>query len=286
MRGLYLVCAAVLYANVAGAVAQAPREPQDQPTDQQKVDLPIAVSYSLPEDKPTLHEPVVLVFTVANNTSYPIQLDLGHDYKSGFSFSVVDPNGQLHQLRPLFYSGRSGPGTVSVAPGHNYSQKLLLNQWYAFPVPGQYEFKGHLTQPIMVGQGVGRQTDRGFRVVIGVGPRNEAALTATCEFLASEIEGHNNQDAADAALALSYVNDPLAEPYLRSVLLTGEELELIILRGFDRVGDQRSVDDLAEEASSKDLVIKQAASRALFEIRQRTTDAELRGKIDRILAQR
>ncbi|HEX4022750.1 MAG TPA: HEAT repeat domain-containing protein [Acidobacteriaceae bacterium] len=282
MRSLQLLRVTVLFAIAVLATAQV-AEAQDQAVDQQ-ASWPVLVSYSLPKDHLTLHEPVVLVFTAANKTRYPIQLDLGQDRQGQFSFAVVDPNGTRHQLPLYLREGLSDPGIFSVEPGHTYSQKLVLNQWYSFSVPGRYELEGHLARPIVIGGGIGQQTDRGFRFTLDIGPRDEAALTETCESLVKEIEGPDGQDAADAALALSYVDDPLAEPYLRSVLFKRSELEPVLLKGLGRIGDGRSVSSLAEAAASDDDEVKEWAIMALYDIGQRTNDPQVREEINRILA--
>ena len=283
MRSLHLLRVTVLFAIAVVAAVQGVVSAQDQPASQ-KVDLPVVISYSLLNDHLTLHEPVVLIFTAANKTRYPIQLDLGQDRKEGFLFAVIDPNGTRHPLPPLIREGISPPGTFSIARGRTYSQKLVLNQWYSFSVPGRYELEGHLARPIVIGDGIGQQTDQGSRITIDIGPRDEAALTETCESLVKEIVGPDDQNAANAALALSYVDDPLAEPYLRSVLFKRSKLEVIILKGLGRVGDMRSVGDLAEAAASDDDNVKGWARGALYDIRQRTNDPQVREEINRILA--
>jgi hypothetical protein len=199
-------------------------------------------------------------------------------------FAVVDPNGTRLQLPPYGREGLSETGIFSVEPSHTYSQKLVLNQWYSFSVPGRYELEGHLAHSIVIGQGVGQRTDQGFRVTIDIGPRDETALTETCESLVKEIEGSDNREAADAALALGYVDDPLAEPYLRSVLFKRRKLELIILDGLGRIGDQRSVGALAEAAASGDSEVKGEARIALSEVGRRTNDVKVREEVNRILA--
>lgn len=290
MRNLRRLCITALFAIAVVAAAQSAASAQNQPA-RQTVDAPVVISYSLLNDHLTLHEPVVLIFTAANKTNSPIQLDLGQDLKEGFLFAVTDPNGIRHPLRPYMHQGLYAPGIISIASGHTYSQKLVLNQWYAFSAPGRYVLEAHLGCPIGIGpcQGVGQQTDQVSRIMIDIGPRDEAALTKTCESLVKEIVGPNAQDAADAALALSYVDDPLAEPYLRRALFeqSDPDVEDILLKGLGRVGDARSVGVLAEAAKTADdgeHNVKGNARLALYHIRQRTSDPQVRDEINRILA--
>lgn len=286
MRSLRPLRVTVLFAIAVVVIAQSAVNAQDQPASQ-KADPPLVISYTLLNDHLTLHEPVVVIFTAANKTTSPVQLDLGQDLKEGFSFAVTDPNGTRHSLPLLRRQGLSAPGIISIAPGRTYSEKLVLNQWYPFSAPGRYVLKAHLVCPIrIICQGIGQQTDQGSRLTIDIGPRDEAALTETCESLVKEIVGPDEQDATDAALALSYVDDPLAEPYLRSVLFKRRNLdvEVILLEGLGRIGDGRSVGDLAEAAASDDDNVKGYARMALYDIGRRTNDPHVREEINRIMA--
>ena len=161
-------------------------------------DSSVVVAYSLRDEHLTLHQPVILIFSVTNHTANSVQLDLGQDSKQGFSFAVVDTAGKRLQLPELLRDGFSALGTVSVQPGRTYSQKLVLNQWYPFPLPGKYEFEGRLTHPLVLGKGAERQIDQGFHLALEIAPRDEAVLSKICEELVKEIKVANEQKATDA----------------------------------------------------------------------------------------
>jgi hypothetical protein len=246
-------------------------------------DSSVVVAYSLLDAHLTLHQPVILIFSLTNHTSNPVQLDLGQDSRQGFSFAVVDTAGKRLQLPELVRNGFSALGTVSVQPGHTYSQRLVLNQWYPFPVPGKYEFEGHLTHPLVLGKGAERQIDQGFHLALEIAPRDEAVLSKTCDELVKEIKVAYEQNATDAALALSYVNDTIAVPYLISVLSSRRHLEPIIIQGLGRIGGPSSIDALIEVYRSNDVEMKGLAGVALFDICQQTSDSSVREEINGVL---
>src|ERR1035438_915557 len=75
----------------------------------------------------TLHEPVYVDFSLQNNSSEELILDLGAGAIGGFSFSVIPPNGSAVQPKaPGDDSGLSADSEVSVAAGRTYTKKLLV----------------------------------------------------------------------------------------------------------------------------------------------------------------
>ena len=152
----------------------------------------VTVSYSLLTQQFTLHQPVNVIFKVTNDSSQTITLDLGQDRKRNFSFTITPPNGVTLKLSLPLKEGASLTGRLSVAPADTYSQSLVLNELYDFPITGKYEVEGHLTQPIVIGNGSSYQSDPGFHASIEVGPRDELSLSKTCEGLASQIEASNS----------------------------------------------------------------------------------------------
>src|ERR1700737_5230481 len=62
--------------------------------------------------------------------------------------------------------------------------------------------------------------------------------------------------ALHAALALSYVNDSIAVPYLISVLSSRRHLEPFIIQGLGRIGGPSSISALIEIYRSNDIEMK------------------------------
>ena len=231
----------------------------------------------------TLHEPVILVFSVKNNSSQMISLDLGQDRKGGFSFSITRPDGSKLNLPRYLREGLAAPGSVTVGAGESYSEDILLNEWYDFSIAGNYVVEGRLSQPVVTA--LGAETDSGFRETLTIGPRDEVALNKSCGALADQVEGSRSyESAAQATLALSYVRDPVAVPYLRRVLFSDKPVESIAIKGLEGIQDRASVNVLAEALDRK-LRDATLARAALVRMERSTTDLQLRQEIDRVLSQ-
>jgi hypothetical protein len=245
----------------------------------------VAISYSLPAHQLTLHQPVIVKFHVNNGASQPISLDLGQDRKASFSFTVAPPNGVKLELAKAVKEGAALSGKVLLAPGDSYNQNLVLNEWYDFPVPGKYQLSGYLTQPIVMDDGSGYQKDSGFRLSIEIGSEDELALTKICDALANQIDASSSYaQAIDPALALSYVNDPIAVAYLRRGLFAHKLVEPIVILGLERIANGEAVQALAEglKADPSDSVRFRAS---LQRIQNQTHDPQIRRSIDQILSE-
>ena len=245
--------------------------------------MPISISYSLVMPRLTLHQPVIVTFKVSNASSQTIGLDLGQDRKGGFSFTITPPDGVRLKLSMPAREGASRIGRLSIAPGDSYSQNLVLNEWYDFSITGKYKVEGHLTEPIVIGNGQGYQSDPGLYASIEIGPRNELSLSKTCDSLANQIEASDSYaQAIDSAVALSYVNDPIAVAYLRRALSAHKLVEPIVIVGLERIGNAEAVQALADglRADPSDTVRFRSA---LQRIQKQTDDAQIHEAINRIL---
>lgn len=245
----------------------------------------IVISYSLATNPLTLREPVVLTFTVKNSTKGTVTFDLGQDRKGNYEFWITPPNGMRLKLPQYGHEGMSRVGRLSIEPGETFSQDLILNEWFKFEDVGSYVLQGRLTQPFVVDAGREEQADPGFRATIDIKPRDEARLISTCDSLADQIDHSSGYEQwAQAALALSYVDDPVAVPYLRRALFARKLVEPIAIRGLETIGDDESVRALAS-ATDADLpgLTATLARRALQRIGEHTTDPARKEAIREIL---
>jgi hypothetical protein len=245
----------------------------------------VTTSYSLPSQKITLHQPVIVTFKVINATGTPVSLDLGYDRKGGFAFSLTGPDGVKLEL-PVYgiREGLSLIGTVSIQPRGTYAQTLILNEWYNFAIPGEYKLEGRLTNPILVNNGSRREMDPGFSSVLEIGARDELALAKACADLANQIDASNSyQEAADAAFALTYVNDPIAVPYLRRALFAQKLVEPVAVNGLEKIANDAAVRVLVEGLKLEFTDAADMSRWALERIRNQTPDPEIRQQIDNSL---
>jgi len=244
------------------------------------------ISYSTPTHQLTLHEPVIITFRVVNRTGLPINLDLGQDRKWGFLIAVTKPDGVKLDFPVIVHEGIAIPGDVSIKADETFAQDLLINEWYTFPLPGKYEIEVRLSKPINLNNGSGYETDSGFRAAVEIGSRDELTLARTCEALTNQIEASNSyEQASDAARTLSYIEDPVAVPYLRRTLLSGKLVQPIAINALEKIANEAAVRVLIEclkvESVGDD---RKLAHYALVRIQKKTADESLRREIDRALA--
>jgi HEAT repeat protein len=70
--------------------------------------------------------------------------------------------------------------------------------------------------------------------------------------LASATSTSNYEGQADAALALSYVGDPVAVPFLRELLTAVPRVDAIVIEGLRRIGSPEALAVLDEATRSPD----------------------------------
>ncbi len=244
----------------------------------------VKISYSLAAPKITLHEPVMIVFQVTNNLDEPVNLDLGQDRKAGFEFSLTKPDGVKMQLPILTHEGLALGGAFPLRPGESYIQSLILNEWYDFASEGRYELEGHLVNPVVINSGARYNGGAGFRATLEIGPRDELALAKTCDTLTNQIEASDSyQQSSEATLALSYVKDPIAVPYLRRALLSKKLVEPLAIKGLEQIANEAAVRVLIESLKVEYADTAVLSRSALARIRNQTHDPELRQEIDHAL---
>lgn len=188
-------------------------------------------------------EPVVLNFTVANDSPQAFRLDLGFDREGGFIFTVKGPDGTTTRLPSK--KGRDGLsrlGRFEVAPHEGYSQQLLLGEWFEFNAPGVYEIKSTLRHSTQTGDVEATACGEGD-LVFEITPFDEEQLRRVCEELLERFTRSvtHYQTAADAARALAAVKSPVAVPYLRRALDANARADDILIGGLETIGDAQAV---------------------------------------------
>lgn len=245
----------------------------------------VQLSYSAPQ-RLGLHEPAVLIVEIKNGTAHPIQVDLGQDRKGGYLFEVIPPGGTRVELPRFSREGISQIGIVTVQAHSQFSQELILNEWYAFPKLGIYEFHARLVNPIMLGTGASSFVEPGFRSTILIEPRSPQRLEATAKKLSQRIEDSSSyEDAAAAASMLSYIVDPVAVPYLKKTLHAGKLVEPIAIAGLERIANREAVEALISGLKNRTGDVQILTRAALQRIQQQTPDAVLRQMINHALGE-
>jgi hypothetical protein len=243
---------------------------------------PVIVTVSPRVAHVTAHEPIILDLAIENNAKDSAHVSLGRDRKEGLTIEIRSPSRDKTRLVWPRRSGFSRVGDFEIAPAGQYLQSYILDEAYNFAEVGQYEVEATLANPILI-HGVPTATPNSFHARIEIEPRNEAALEKRCEFIVTQIEQASSfQDAADAALALSYVRDPVAVPFLQKLLTTNWRVQPSAIVGLERIASRDAINVLALAAKEQGDTSTLAKS-ALERIESQTPDPQIKNEIRRII---
>jgi len=181
-----------------------------------------------------IHEPVFVRVQLVNPTSQVIDVDLGEDRVANFVVVVTTPQGKEIQCSTPHGSG--SPGVVHLEPGEDiYAQMLVLNEWFKFDELGTYNVSIRLASPVRTR--TGELPTEAFSTSLTITAKDPRKLAAICEGLLERIKRADSYDGTtEAALALSYVEDPIAVPYLKKALKFPMVTDIVTI-GLKRIND-------------------------------------------------
>jgi hypothetical protein len=245
----------------------------------------LEMSYQFKETAVTLREPVLLLFKVHNGLEQPVALDLGVNWIQFFEFELTSPEGKAIRGRSQRSEGLSTqPGKFIIGPGEDYQQELLLNQWFDFDLPGQYFLRARLNTAIDMG-GVSTPPPQASRLALEIRPRNTERLTKVCSELARQVLMARGGEAEQKALLkLSYVNDPVAVPYLAQVLSQHRINYSLAISGLENIGNEAAVEVLLSTLSDTYADMADLARQALTRMQDRISNPNLKETVKRELA--
>lgn len=245
----------------------------------------VQISFSLVDSQIVLRQPVILKFVIQNGLEKPINLDLGENFKEGFLFTIVFPDGRRVQLPRLTSEGIARIGKLLLKPQQIYSQEILINEWTEFSTTGNYVVEGQLANPVKTENGETVIIDSSFNIGLEIKPENTEHLKKVCDALLKRIiESKTYAEAAEAAFILSYVKDSIAVPYLHKALALNKTVEPIVITGLERIGDKDSVQVLIDVISEKpESEVAALAKSALERIENKSLDLEVKRIIKQVL---
>jgi hypothetical protein len=237
----------------------------------------------------TLHEPVVVTFSVRNGLSKSITLKLGAQYTQYFQFSLTTPEHQI--LQSSRNPGQDvsvvtiGSGTVTVEAGGKYERPLLLSQFIPLKTPGTYLLTSKLSTEIVISED-GILSPQSKTTQLHISSRDPARLEKVCEELATQAENARTVEAAEfPTLALSYIDDPIAVPFLAKIL-SGHTLEYdLAIPGLERIGNDDAVESLLSALNDKYGEVDMLARQALTRLQDRISNPNLKETVRRTLSQ-
>lgn len=233
----------------------------------------VTILFTTPESKVSLHEPVYVRFSIQNGLDEDVRFDMGLDGRHNFEFSVKGPDGSLIRIPPRPYppyvSGNPAE-KAPLAPGKTFTKTLLLDEWYQFPVPGRYVVEAKLGGQVETVSGTPIAPAAATEIPIQVTPRDPKRLKSVCEELTKKAMNLNAQEALSASYALSYMDDPVAVPYLGRVLDESFHGKLNAIGGLERVGNPEAVHILTSYSAKAVPELKLQIENALQDVRSRS----------------
>jgi hypothetical protein len=249
----------------------------------------VEVSYRPRESTMTLHEPVVVLFSVHNGLSRSITLTLGAQGRQFFQSSLTTPDGQVIESSFLLPGqvanvATFGSGKVEVAPGADYQQMLSMNQLFGFNTPGTYLLTSQLTTSIEVA-GYASLSPQSQTIRLVIKPRDTARLEKVCADLARQVATAKGvEEEREPALELSYVDDPIAVPYLAQVLSRHMFNYHLAIPGLERIGNEAAVEVLLSTLGDDYGDMADLARQALTRMQDRISNPNLKETVKRALA--
>ena len=269
MRSFRSVCCSlVAAAALAGGIRhETPRVPAQ-----------VNVHFRFQDSVVTLHEPVVVFFEVHNGLAQPITVEVGALVRQFFDFSLTTPSGQVFRKDP--YGGlvdivTAGTGKIKIEPGSDYKEPLVMNQWFNFANQGTYTLTSRLTSQIETADGSFQAESQTAQLLITA--RDPTRLKKICADLEQQAEIATTVEAAQfPALALSYVNDPIAVPYLARLLSAHTLAYAKAVAGLDRIGNDDAIEALLSAPNENWGDTAELATRSLARMQDRIANPRLR----------
>lgn len=248
---------------------------------------PNPVSIALEKQIISSGEPVLIQVLVKNTASVPLELDLGLNGKDNISIVVTRPDGKrMEKPQPAPRNGVAFFGWQHLERGQDYSEALVLNEWFEFRQIGRYQIQIQLREPATVGT---EKIPLGpFALTLDVTPANVEELLGACKNLIARVRRRESaQDNIAAESALRYVDDPAMLP-LWEERATDKSLAVreIAFSNLANIGSMDVVEILSRAIHSQDKDTKSLAHSALEQVVRATSDADVRARAEQALSRR
>lgn len=215
-----------------------------------------------------------MILAITNHRGGALKVDFGWNRQAAIVLSIVRPDGKNVTATLPVCGGLSRVGLVDIASNSTYTQRFVLNEWYPFASPGKYQITVRLA-PF-----------GGQQVNLDILPRDPARITKTCDELGARIENSSvYAEMSEAALALSYINDPIAVSYLQAAAQAHSGMvATIAMAGLARIdGDSGAKALISLSSGSQSTQIRVVARTHLWQIMQASKDPALKEEIKQAL---
>ncbi|MFZ0821659.1 MAG: hypothetical protein WAM91_16460 [Candidatus Acidiferrales bacterium] len=202
---------------------------------------------------------------------------------------MTRPDGQTVEGRPVNTSGFHGlGGNIVLPPGADFKHQLLLNLWFDFKSDGTYVITSRLARGIKLPNGDQLEpTSEVSRLLVR--PRDPKRLEVVCRDILRQLEAWPNVEDEQTmepppGQKLSYVDDPVAVPYLEQALHAHKVLtDEYAVAGLEKIGNDEAVQALLSGLRDTYGDIARLSRFALVNLENRVTDPALKQKISRAL---
>lgn len=245
------------------------------------------VNMSLEQKSITLNEPVYLVLSIENGTPEGLHVDLGANRESNYEITVTDPKGKITGPIREQVEGLSRVGKVGVSPSKTFQSSLLLSRLYNFQQPGSYGIDARLDSPIESDSGAILMPSFSSHLTLTILERNPEQLKKRAGILGDQaLQAFAYSDRLSATIALEYMDDPIAIPYLEKIVRDGQQVQIEAARGLARIATLPAIDALlASATASSNTDYKIQLRSVLQNLVARVDDPQLKARIERTLQQ-
>ena len=227
----------------------------------------VQVDFALAAPSVTVNEPVYVRLSIHNGLGEEVRFVPAPLRDSYFDLSVTEPNGSTITPEPVVHGGFLHVGAISVAPKASYAKELLVSQRYQFRQPGAYKLKVWLSGSIHTSSGKPVESPSG-NLKLTVAPRDPKRLREICQALAKAAAGYSDYGPLrEAAVALSFVEDPVAVPYLGQVLADHNLVSGIAVEGLVRIASPEALQVLASNLDTPDPQLRMKIQGGIQEIK-------------------
>lgn len=233
----------------------------------------LQVSFRLEQDRVVLNQPIILRQSISNNSADSVQIDLGPAFKQDISFKIGFPDGREETVSLPPRDGLALLGRIRLETGESFEQRLVLNEWVNLTMIGRYSVQGILNKagpnrsvpliPVVHSPTISFMLEK----------EDAGHLQAISAWLISDIEdSKTGTEASTAALALAYVENDVALPYLVKAFHSTKKVEIVIFSVLAKRGTPLAMKvftTIANESSDPELRARAKTGLELLRAKQR-----------------
>jgi hypothetical protein len=225
----------------------------------------VPVSFALQESSVTVHEPVFVELRIENSLAEQVTFELGFQEKANYHFILTEPGGSTVSPPGLQEGGMGATGHMALKAGSTFERRVLVNEWYQFSKPGRYGIQLQVTAlAIRTASGTLIANEASSPpMLLQVDPADPTRLSEVCQNLLESVRtSRGYAKRAEDAVALSYILDPVAVPYLAKLAKT-PQLEDVGVLGLARIANAEGIEEVLSNLGTDDPELERSIRNAL-----------------------